>query len=383
MNGNTMRNIIAALLPILAILVVVGCEFQADDARDPTEPDPAIRQEQPSDEPTDELAVSPEQKAAALAVLEEINGTLRQDESNSAVELNLAGRRWADESQVTQILDAMPEVLSLTLEGRNMTDALAPRLASLPNLEVLALRETMVGDGTLQLLAESSKLKIVDIRVGANLTDVGIAALSQMKTVRAVRLIGCDLTDDQIAQLIDELPNLTELDIRSSRGLTVAAIEKIQTKESLRTLKLAGPEITNEMIGPIANMANLTSLTLQDSDVDDDGLILLTDLPLKSLVLSGGLFIGDPGLAVLEHYEELVQLNLSDTGASTTSLGLLPHPASLTSLDMSLTGIGDQDVDQLLRFESLETLAIGSTMITPTGVARLQEALPNCRVLAD
>jgi hypothetical protein len=378
-----MRKFMAALIPVLAILVIVGCEPQADDASIATAPGVENSQQQPPDEVMIEPTVSPEQMAAALGVLEEINGTVQQNEAGDVTELNLAGRRWADEAQVTQILDAMPEVNSLTLEGRNMTDALGKLLASLPNLEVLALRDTMVGDRTLQQLAENQKLKIIDIRVGANLTDVGINALSQIEMLRAVRLIGCDITDVQISLLIDELPELTELDIRSSRGFTLTAIEKIQTKESLRTLKLAGAEISNEMIGPLANMANLTSLSLQDSDVDDDGLILLTDLPLKSLVLSGGLFVGDPGLAVLENYEELSQLNLSDTGATTAPLALLPNPEKLTSLDMSLTGIGDQDVDQLARFESLATLAIRSTMITPEGVARLEEALPNCRVLAE
>ncbi len=392
------------LLLVIGMLLwtaVVGCQ----PAERPSQPKPDSGDAVPSD-------LAPRQDAARQ-VLQEINGTLKEDASGKAVELNLAGRRWASEAQVTQLLDTFAEIKSLTLEGRELTDALAPALAGLENLEALALRETMVGDATFVKLAEKpteqQRLKIIDIRVGANLTQVGIDALAKINTLRAIRLIGCELTDAQLATLTDNLTRLSEVDLRGCRGLTVAAIENIKEKNdgSLKTLKLGGVNVTNETLQPVAKMHGLTSLTLEECEIDDAGIALLGELPLTNLVLLQSLFVGDEGLKVLKNYGQLKTLNLQDTGATAAVIALLPNPEVLTALNMSQTGIQDADVAKLLplmnvkqlrlsstqltdgavatlaQLTSLQLLTVDGTGITTQGIERLKKALPEARIVSN
>ena len=403
--------IVPVVLGMLPWIAVVGCR-PADDPPQakPDSPDVAVSQVVPASSEQSTLAA---RQTAARQVLQEINGTLKQDASGKTVELNLAGRRWSTEAQVTQILDAFPDVKSLTLEGRELTDALAPVLVGLPNLEALALRETMVGDVTLAALAgkptEQQKLKILDVRVGANLTDAGIDAVAKIKTLRALRLIGCELTDARLATLTDSLTRLSEIDLRGSRGFTVAAIANLEEENdgSLRTLKLGGVDVTNAMLQPVAAMHHLTSLSLEESEVDDTGIALLHELPLRNLVLLRSLFIGDEGLNVLKDYAQLESLDLQDTGATLAAIGWLPKPEVLTTLDMSQTGIEDADLGKLLPLTNLKRLHLSSTRltdaavgtltklkslrlltvdgadITAEGVEQLRQALPEARIVSN
>ena len=393
---------LTVVLGMLLSTAVVGCR----PAEDPPKPDSGDAA------PSEQSTLSARQDAARQ-VLQEINGTLKEDASGKAVELNLAGRRWASESQVTQLLEAFAEVKSLTLEGRELTDALAPVFVGLENLEVLALRETMVGDATFVALAEKpaqqQRLKIIDMRVGANVTDIGIKALAKIDTLRAIRLIGCKLTDAQLATLTDSLTQLSEIDLRGCRGLTVAALENIKDKNdgSLKTLKLGGVDVTNETLQPVAKMHGLTSLTLEECEIDDAGIALLGELPLTNLVLLQSLFVGDEGLKVLKNYGQLKTLNLQDTGATAAVIALLPNPEVLTALNMSQTGIQDADVAKLLplmnvkqlrlsstqltdgavatlaQLTSLQLLAIDGTRITTQGVKQLKKALPEARIVSN
>ncbi len=400
----TTQRLPLCVLLLVACLSLSGCTTKPATEVEPETGSPEVKA---ADTTPEEPSISPEQKEAAMAIVEEINGRLKKDSEGKVVELNLAGRRWADESQVTQILDAFPAIKSLTLEGRKLTDALGPKLATLVNLEVLALRETMVGDGTFALLATKPKLKILDMRVGANLTDAGMDALTKIHTLRAVRFIGCDLSDQQLAKLFDSLPELVEIDLRSSRGFTVATIDKIASKESLRTLKLGGPEINNDMIAPIAKIKNLTSLALEESDVDDAGLLTLADLPLKSLGLVGSLFVTDEGLVVLKNYTNLASLNLQDTGATLKAIPLLSHPEKLVTLDLYQSAIEDDNIGNLARLSNLKNLSLGQTQlsnasleilsgmtsleklnlvqtaITESGIEKLQKDLPKCQVTSQ
>ena len=52
----------------------------------------------------------------------------------------------------------------------------------------------------------------------------------------------------------------------------------------------------------------------------------------------------------------------------------------LESLDISGTGITDKGLEYLTGLTNLMTLHIYDTTVTPAGVAKVQEALPNCEI---
>ena len=76
----------------------------------------------------------------------ELGAKIKEDADGNVIALDMAaGRSWADDAQMEQIL-VFEKLQSLTLEGPGITDALVPRIAECENLTSLALRNTLIGD---------------------------------------------------------------------------------------------------------------------------------------------------------------------------------------------------------------------------------------------
>lgn len=119
-------------------------------------------------------------------------------------------------------------------------------------------------------------------------------------------------------------------------------------------------------------------------DVDDKKLAklvaTLVGLPYCPAISLIGTEITDDGLAHIGRLEELSDLDL--TGSNISRAGLLHlRGLSLTSLDLSHTGISDESVVVLSGFVRLKYLDISFTKITPSGEEQLRSALPNCTVI--
>jgi hypothetical protein len=68
------------------------------------------------------------------------------------------------------------------------------------------------------------------------------------------------------------------------------------------------------------------------------------------------------------------------TDLALSKLGRLPD---LQSLDLTGVPIGDAGLEHLKNAKSLTTLNVPGTNVTAAGVAKLQAALPNCKITAN
>ena len=349
---------------------------------------------------------SAEQVAAAKQLAVDLGVVVKEDADSNVTTIDTAANRsWVNDSQMQQIL-VFPHLSSLTTEGTEITDALAPRIAEQKELTFLALRNTLVGDPGISQLTGLKQLKVIDLRVSPLVTDTAMQSLAKMTELRAVRLSGVNVTDKGIATLL-ALPRLTELDLRNCGKVTKAGIEQLAAKKSLRVLKVGGPDIDDAVLQIVAGMDNLTGLSLDNCNITDAGIARIGKLPLVDLTVYQCVSATDKGLEMLAGCGDLRQLTLRDVGAGGSALGLLPHPEKLVSLNMaqsrftdgeaahlakmknleslnlSETAITDAVIDTLSRMTSLKQLTLTQTGISEEGMNRLRKTLTHCAIRAE
>jgi len=136
-----------------------------------------------------------------------------------------AGRSWADDFQMEQIL-YFEKLQSLTIEGPGISDALVPRIAECENLASLAMRNTLIGDVGIAQLTGLAKLRIIDMRVAPLVTDAAMVTLAKMPELRAVRLVGGNVTGASVEPL-SKLAALKQLTLNQT-GISEEGIQQLR-----------------------------------------------------------------------------------------------------------------------------------------------------------
>ena len=108
---------------------------------------------------------TPQQVATAKTLVTQLGGRVQQDAQGNVISIDMAaGRTWADDYQMDQIL-VFPKLTSLVVEGPGITNQLVPRIVEQPNLASLTLKNTLVDDEGIAQLVDLKTLKVVELRV--------------------------------------------------------------------------------------------------------------------------------------------------------------------------------------------------------------------------
>jgi Leucine-rich repeat (LRR) protein len=227
-------------------------------------------------------------------------------------------------------LSALPRLAHLNLSV-SPTDDLKP-LAALTNLESLSLSVggAQVADASLRGLATLPHLRRMRIYL-PQVTDDFLRRLSDLKALKELELVNCDLSAAPDLSLLTRLPKLTHLGIGSVQ-FGESQMRQIAAARQLTSLHFANLEPTNLD----AALKHLTAL--RD----------LTELRFVDIVE-----ITDAGLKYLAAFEKL------------------------TVLDLSGTRVTDAAVKQLAAMKRLRRLHVP---LSDDGLAALREALPDCEV---
>ena len=135
-------------------------------------------------------------------------------------------------------------------------------------------------------------------------------------------------------------------------------------------VRLAGTQVND--VAPLVSLTDLDRLILHDTEVADLA-PLVNMAKLRRLDLTG---TSVDNLAPLEWLATLKTLDLQ--GTSVTDISPLSNLKNLSWLDLSDNPISD--LTPLARLTKLESLNLIGTSVTDEEVARLQKALPNCKI---
>ena len=185
-------------------------------------------------------------------------------------------------------------------------------------------------------------------------------------------------------------------------------LDKLAGLQSLRWLRLFGTQISDEGLSHLTDVPKLTLLDLDHNYATTDAALKHIGEHLQSLTNLGldRTSITDDGLAFLATLKDMRGLNLTATKLTGSGLS---HLATLTSMDEMLlnettvtdqnlkhlalipnlqilglfrTSITDAAVPHLARLEKLKRLDIRETKISLAGLEKLQAALPNTSIAA-
>lgn len=227
--------------------------------------------------------------------------------------------------------------------------------------------------------------------------------------ITAITIADQSITDDDVEQLAS-LSSLDRLSL--SAGITDIGLAHLARISSLRTLGVSTEnELTDRGLAALQNLTNLESLflTCEHHTISDQGIEAIAKLPslkmlninlspgllegsclggldnLKRLEIGDGIRIDEEFIKALSKCEQLELLELSgpSTNIADSAMKQLKTLRGLRWLTLTDYPITDGCIESLTELKKLEKLTLLDSKITPQGIAKLQLALPNCKIEHD
>jgi hypothetical protein len=167
-------------------------------------------------------------------------------------------------------------------------DDLLRKVAKLPGVKSLLLKETQTTDEGLRQVGRMTELEELYIWEARSVTDAGVAHLAGLRNLRMVHINDSNLTDDSLV-LLSSLPRIEELSLEQNH-FSDEGLRRLQGRERLKRLYIGmgDSRITDAGLAHLLSFQKLELLDLQNSKVTVRGLEQLEGLAnLKTLWLSG------------------------------------------------------------------------------------------------
>lgn len=128
-------------------------------------------------------------------------------------------------------------------------------------------------------------------------------------------------------------------------------------------------------------LSDVVKVTWQATHANDADAAALADLPqLRDLRLNTSRF-SDQATRSLSHLKRLRRLDLWCSQLTDRTLPHLSNLSELRQLDLYSTQVSDKGLHHLYGLKNLKELKLRDTRVTAVGAAKLQAALPNCKIL--
>ena len=125
---------------------------------------------------------------------------------------------------------------------------------------------------------------------------------------------------------------------------------------------------------------DLVTVGLDQQPITDADLKRFDDLPFFTTLILTGTPITDQGLANLGDLPELLGVFLNETAITDAGLKELIRYRRIETLHISGTQITDASLDVLAKLPDLVSLQLVGTRVSRSGIERLHESLPLCRI---
>jgi internalin A len=217
--------------------------------------------------------------------------------------LDLSHTRISDEGLV--YLRAAPEIRDLNLYyAEQITDQGMSAIKDWKHLKRLNLRGTRISDGTLEIVSHLAQLEALDI-ANTPVTDNGLDSLMTLINLKELSL-GRRRESDNEVELLRLLPTLTCLNLSGPSDAE-------RPDATYRRAGESGPMRT-DLVRAIADLKDLRVLKLGYSNIDADGLRILSGLrQVERLGLDACPRIGDDAAAELANWKSLKYVDLQET----------------------------------------------------------------------
>lgn len=265
-------------------------------------------------------------------------------------------------------------VVGIALKTKRSASALE-LLPHFPDLKTLNLSNLQVDPTAYEVLGRLRSLEELHIVYCTPLTDVGLAAISRITTLRTlyISLIKPEDVDADSMVHLKKLTELTELCLGSFK-FTEQGAEGLRELSHLRRLALDRSLNISFVLRALGHSPSLQELCLYESDATDDDLKMVEGLTnLRELNVNGCHQLtraACQSIGCLANVERLWLMNTQFDDAGLSHLANLSH---LTLLDVRSCPITDAGMAHLGDLEQLKDLSLGHTQVTDAGLRYFAE----------
>lgn len=236
-------------------------------------------------------------------------------------------------------------------------------------LKYLHLNSPKLTNRVLEAAARFSNLDTIRIH-SSGITDDGLAYVSKLKNLTVFEINGAAISDRGLVHL-SGLGLLTTLNLTGT-SVTATGLAPIADSSPIASLTLDNTSFGDADCVALARMTNLQTLSMKRTAVTDVGLQQLSNLRLLRTIDLSDTAVTGTGLSGCR---EVTSLDLDNTQVNDESLRTLATLTKLTLLNLSGTEITDQSLEDLAPLQELSRLDISNTRVTDQGVARLAGSL--------
>ena len=270
--------------------------------------------------------------------------------------------------------DGAVDKLDLRLE--ETTDEVLGLLQELPSLRRITLQGARITDRGLAHLSQLGQLEDLDLRSCKHITDAGMKHVSKLSKLTNLQLYNTRVGDKALGHLL-RLENLESLDLHSTK-VTDLGLNELQKLPRLRFLDIGGKGPTDAGLRYVGRLHQLERLELAESSFTDLGLGQLKRLTRLTHLFIARTRITGVGFKHLGDLQRLELLHASQTRFSDKGLKYLAPLKRLKSLALDGTNVSDLGLKHLKSLERLKDLGLEDTQVTKHGKADLKKALPRC-----
>jgi len=146
------------------------------------------------------------------------------------------------------------------------------------------------------------------------------------------------------------------------------------------SLTLDSDSVTDADLEEAKKLSHLERLDVLSGNITDAGLKHLQEMTaLKKLSLKGSK-VSDASLKYIQGLVQLEMLSLERTQVAGPGLQYLKGLPKLRYLNLRGTLVSDASLDFLSELTQLQTLRLDGSKVSETGVQKIREALPDCRI---
>jgi hypothetical protein len=216
----------------------------------------------------------------------------------------------------------------------------------------------------------------------ARLRDLGVQVFTHPRTRRVVEINANQNTrlENDHLRWIANFTELTDLSLEATQ-ITDQGIAHLAKLRKLEWLNLYRTKVGDESLRVLSEMKSLRHLPIGETRVTDQGLAHLEKMDQLVYLGLRGNKITDEGLRSLATLTNLTGLNLAETAISDVGLGQLRNLTALQQLWLQTTSITDRSVSVLIGFRELEKLEVTKTKLTAKGLEHLRADLPRCQTI--
>jgi len=330
----------------------------------------------------------------------------------------LALRELAPESPLAELFGLIRSLRAIELHGSWADHKTMLKVAKADRLRELVLRDTEIGNFSLNQVKGLEHLSVVDLRGNTfndktplyfrelpltsftcacpNLGENGLRSLRHVKELRRLQILSSKITSASEENLgefkalealtfhghdpgqagfaaLAGLEVLRELELEiEPEGLSDPALRGLGDLPGLRKLILRSPEIDDRIAPELGKLHALEVLDLGGTSISDATLTAVAEMPQLQRLILHHTRVTNRGLEHLKGLNKLEVLELDHTDVVDAGVAHLSPLRSLRELRLDATLVTDRSIDTIVGLSQLVRLNLADTVISSAGAERLQ-----------